>query len=79
MAAKAVIAAETELIALAHLEWKSPKTHRKSIDRIRTVMQQFQGEPGMKKSVALSRKLGTALQALDGYLSGQSQLADQLR
>ena len=35
-------------------------------------MHQFQGGPGSKKSAAPSRKLWTTLQALDGYLSGQS-------
>src|SRR5271169_751333 len=71
MAAKAVIVAETE-----RLHWRiwngKAKNAQKSIDRIRTVMHQFQGEPRSKKSVAPSRKLWTALQALDGYLSGQS-------
>ena len=71
MAAKAVIVAETE-----RLHWRiwngKAKNAQKSIDRIRTVMHQFQVEPGSKKSVAPSRKLWTALQALDGYLSGQS-------
>ena len=71
MAAKAVIVAETE-----RLHWRiwngKAKNAQKSIDRIRTVTHQFQGEPGSKKSVAPSRKLWTALQALDGYLSGQS-------
>ena len=32
----------------------------------------FQGEAGGQKSIAPSRKLWTALHALDGYLSGQS-------
>jgi hypothetical protein len=35
-------------------------------------MHHFQGEPGGRRSVAPSRKLWTALQALDGYLAGQS-------
>ena len=35
-------------------------------------MHHFQGEPGSRKSIAPSRKLWTALQALDGYLTGQS-------
>jgi len=35
-------------------------------------MHQFRGEPGSKRSVAPSRKLWTALQALDSYLRGQS-------
>ena len=48
MAAKAVIVAETE-----RLHWRiwngKAKNAQKSIDRIRTVMHQFQGEPGMAK------------------------------
>jgi hypothetical protein len=71
MAAKAVIVAEAE-----RLHWRiwngKAQNAQKSIDRIRTVMHQFRGEPGSKKSVAPSRKLWTALQALDGYLRGQS-------
>src|SRR5208283_492404 len=71
MAAKTVIVAEAE-----RLHWRiwngKAQNAQKSIDRIRTVMYQFQGEPGSKKSVAPSRKLWTALQALDGYLRGQS-------
>jgi hypothetical protein len=43
-----------------------------SIDRIRAVMHHFQGEAGGRKVIAPSRKLWTALHALDGYLSGQS-------
>src|SRR5215217_5573127 len=43
-----------------------------SIDRIRAVMPQFQGEPEGRRSVAPSRQLWTALHALDGYLTGQS-------
>jgi hypothetical protein len=35
-------------------------------------MHHFRGEPGSRKSVAPSRKLWTALHALDGYLTGQS-------
>ena len=71
MAAKALIVAETK-----RLHWRiwngKAQNAQKSIDRIRTVMQPFWGEPGGKKSVAPSRKLWTALQALDGYLRGQS-------
>ena len=70
-AAKAVIVAEAE-----RLHWRiwngKAKNAQKSVDRIRTVMRPFQGEPGGKNSVAPSRKLWTALQALDGYLRGQS-------
>src|SRR4051795_4627695 len=43
-----------------------------SINRIRAVMPQFQGEPDGRRSVAPSRQLWTALHALDGYLTGQS-------
>ena len=71
MAAKAAIVAEAE-----RLPWRiwngKVQNAQKSIDRIRTVMHQFRGEPGSKKSMAPSRKLWTALQALDGYLRGQS-------
>src|SRR4051794_4032077 len=35
-------------------------------------MHHFRGEPGSRRSIAPSRKLWTALQALDGYLVGQS-------
>ena len=43
-----------------------------SIDHIRTIMHHFQDEPSRRKSIAPSRKLWTALHALDGYLTGQS-------
>ncbi len=43
-----------------------------SIDRIRAVMHHFQGEPDRRRFTAPSRKLCTALHALDGYLTGQS-------
>src|SRR5271166_2201859 len=36
------------------------------------VMHHFQGEQGQRRSIAPSRKLWTALHALDGYLTGQS-------
>jgi len=35
-------------------------------------MHHFKGEADARKSIAPSRKLGTALHALDGYLIGQS-------
>ena len=35
-------------------------------------MHHFQGEQGARKSIAPSRKLWTALNALNGYLTGQS-------
>src|SRR6202522_3602793 len=71
VAAKAVIVAEVE-----RLHWRlwnrKAKDAQISIDRIRAVMHHFQGERGERKSIAPSRKLWTALHALDGYLTGQS-------
>jgi len=70
-AAKAVIVEEVE-----RLHWRlwngKAKDAQISIDRIGAVMYHFQGETGARKSIAPSRKLWTALHALDGYLSGQS-------
>src|SRR5829696_8840452 len=51
----------------------SAKDAKVSIDRIRAVMHHFRGEPGSRRSIAPSRKLWTALQALDRYLVGQSE------
>jgi hypothetical protein len=69
--AKGVIVTEVE-----RLHWRiwngKAKNTRKSISRIRAVMHHFRGEPGSRKSIAPSRKLWTALHALDGYLTGQS-------
>jgi hypothetical protein len=66
-AAKAVIVAEVE-----RLHWRlwNGKVANAwiSIDRIRAVMHHFKGEPGTRKSIVPSRKLWTALHALDGYL-----------
>ena len=71
MAATAAIVAEVE--RLHWRIWNGNATNAgKSIDRIRAVMHRFQGEPGSRKSIAPSRKLWTALHALDGYLTGQS-------
>jgi len=71
VAAKAVIVEEVE-----RLHWRlwngKAKDAQISIDRIRAVMHHFQGEQGERKSIAPSRKLWTALHALDGYLTGQS-------
>jgi hypothetical protein len=76
VAAKAVIVAEVE-----RLHWRiwngKAKNARKSIDRIRAVMSHFQGEAGGRNTIARSRKLWTALHALDGYLISQS--AGELR
>ena len=71
VAAKAVIVEEVD-----RLHWRlwngKAKDAQISIDRIRAVMHHFQGEQGQPKSIAPSRKLWTALHALDGYLTGQS-------
>jgi len=70
-AAKTVIVAEVE-----RLHWRiwngKAKDAQVSIDRIRAVMHHFKGEPEGRRSIAPSRKLWTALQALDRYLTGQS-------
>ncbi|WP_424140308.1 ISKra4 family transposase [Roseomonas chloroacetimidivorans] len=70
-AAKAVIAEEVE-----RLRWRlwngKAKDAGISIDCIRAVMHHFRGEPGSHRSIAPSRKLWTALRALDSYLVGQS-------
>jgi hypothetical protein len=69
--AKAVIVTEVE-----RLHWRiwngKTKSARKSIDHIRAVMHHFRDEPNSQKPIAPSRKLWTALHALDGYLTGQS-------
>ena len=69
-AARAVIVEEVE-----RLRWRlwngKAKDAKVSIDRIRAVMHHFRGERGGRGSVAPSRRLWTALRALDGYLVGQ--------
>ena len=69
--AKALIVEEVE-----RLHWRiwngKAQDAQVSIDRIHTVMHHFQGEPDQRRSTAPSRKLWTALHALDGYLTGQS-------
>ena len=71
VAAKAVIVEEVE-----RLHWRlwngKAKDAQISIDRIRAAIHHFRSEQGERKSVAPSRKLWTALHALDGYLTGQS-------
>jgi hypothetical protein len=71
VAAKAVVVEEVE-----RLHWRlwngKAKDAQISIDRIRAVMHHFQGETSVRRSIAPSRKLWTALHALDGYLTGQS-------
>lgn len=69
--AKAVIIEEVE-----RLHWRlwngKAKDAQISIDRIRMVMHSFRGEQDRRTFQAASRKLWTALHALDGYLTGQS-------
>jgi len=69
--AKAVIVGEVE-----RLHWRiwngKAKDAQISIDRIHAVMHHFRGEPDRRRSAAPSRKLWTALRALDSYLTGQS-------
>ncbi len=71
VAAKALIVEEVE-----RLHWRiwngKAKDAQISIDRIRAVVHHFQGEPDQRRSTAPSRKLWTALRALDGYLTSQS-------
>jgi hypothetical protein len=71
VAAKAVIVAEVE-----RLHWRiwngKAKNAQISINRIRAVMHHFEREPGTRQSIAPSRKLWTALRALDSYLTGQN-------
>jgi hypothetical protein len=71
VAAKAVI-----VEAVERLHWRlwngKAKDAQISIDRIRAVKHHFQGKAGGRESIAPPRKLWTALHALDGYLTGQS-------
>jgi len=70
-AAKAAIVAEVE-----RLRWRlwngKAQDAQISLDRIRAVLHHFRGEPDSRRSVAPSRKLWTALRALNDYLAGQS-------
>jgi len=70
VAAKAVIVEEVERLRRRLWNGKA-KDAEVSLDRIRAVAHHFRGEPGGRRSIAPSRKLWTALQALDGYLVGQ--------
>ena len=69
--AKAVI-----VEAVERLHWRiwngKAKDAQISIDCIRTVMHHFQVERGQRRSMSPSRKLWTALHALDDYFSNQS-------
>ena len=71
VAAKALIVEEVDRLHWRLWNGKAKDAHI-SIDRIRAVMHHFQGEQEQRKSIAPSRKLWTALYALDGYLNGQS-------
>jgi hypothetical protein len=71
-AAKAMIVEEAE-----RLRWRlwngKAKDAKLSLDRIRAVMPHFRGERGGGRGPAApSRRLWTALRALDGYLVGRS-------
>jgi len=70
VAAKAVIVEEVE-----RLHWRiwngKAKDAQISIDRIHAVMHHFRGEPDQRRSTAPSRKLWTALRALDSYGNAQ--------
>jgi hypothetical protein len=66
--AKAVIVEDVE-----RLHWRTwngkAKDAQISIDRIRAVRHHFRGEPNGRRAAAPSRKLWTALRALDRYLA----------
>jgi hypothetical protein len=70
-AAKTVIVETVE-----RLRWRlwngKAQDARLSLDQIRAVMHHFRGEPDGRRSVTPSRKLWTALQALNDYLASQS-------
>jgi hypothetical protein len=70
-AAKVVIVEEVE-----RLRWRlwngKAQDAGISLDRIQAVMPPFRGEADSRRSVAPSRKLWTALRALNDYLLGQS-------
>ena len=71
VAARAVIVEEVE-----RLHWRiwngKAQDAQVSIDRIRAVMHHFKDQLEGRRSNAPSRKLWTALHALDSYLTGQS-------
>jgi hypothetical protein len=70
-AAKAVIVEDVE-----RLRWRlwngKAQDAKVSLDRIRAVMHHLRAEPGGRRSIAPSRQLWTALQALDDDRTGQS-------
>jgi hypothetical protein len=69
--AKAVIVEGVERLHWRLWNGKATNT-RISIYRIHAVMHHFKGAADTRRSNAPSRKLWTALHALDGYLTGQS-------
>ena len=69
-AARAAIAEEIERLRWRLWNGKAADAGL-SIDRIRAVTHHFRGEPDGRRSVAPSRKLWTALRALNDYLAGQ--------
>jgi hypothetical protein len=69
-AARAAIAEEIERLRWRLWNGKAADAGL-SIDRIRAVTHPFRGEPDGRRSVAPSRKLWTALRALNDYLAGQ--------
>jgi hypothetical protein len=70
-AAKAVIVEEAERLCWRLWNGKA-KDAGIGIDRICAVMHHFRDEPGGRRSIAPSRKLWTALQVLNDYLTSQS-------
>jgi hypothetical protein len=70
-AAKTVIVEEVE-----RLHWRlwngKAQDAQVSLDRIRAVLHHFRGEADGRRSAAPSRRLWTALRALNDYLTGQS-------
>ena len=69
--AKAVIVEEVERLPWRIWNGKAMDT-QVSANRICAVMHSFQDEPDGRKPIPPSRKLWTALQARDGYLTSQS-------
>lgn len=69
-------AAKAVVEEVERLHWRiwngKAKDAQISIDRICAVMHHFKDQPNGRRSNAPSRRLWTALQALDGYLTGQS-------
>jgi hypothetical protein len=67
----AAILAEVERLRGRLWHGKAKAAHI-SIGRIRAMMHHFRGEQSQRRCIAPSRNLSTALPALDGYLTGQS-------